>query len=68
MTLFIMSDGLPEQRFDNEFYEERLKNLITDIYNLKPVHIVKKIHDDFNDFVKHERINDDITLVVAKLS
>ena len=68
MTLFIMSDGLPEQRAHNEFYEERLNKLITDIYNLKPFHIVEKIHKDFNDFVKYERINDDITLVIAKLS
>jgi len=63
-----MSDGLPEQRAHNEFYEERLNKLITDIYNLKPFHIVEKIHKDFNDFVKYERINDDITLVIAKLS
>jgi sigma-B regulation protein RsbU (phosphoserine phosphatase) len=68
MTLFIMSDGLPEQRSHNEFYEDRMKKLITDIYNHKPPHIVKKIHEDFNDFVKYEKINDDITLVVAKLS
>lgn len=68
MALFIMSDGLPEQRFHNEFYESRLKKLITKIYNLKPAHIVHKIHEDFNDFLKYEKINDDITLVVVKLS
>lgn len=68
MTLFIMSDGLPEQRSNNEFYESRLKKLFTEVYSLKPSHIVQKIHEDFNDFVKYEKINDDITLVVVKLS
>lgn len=68
MTLFIMSDGLPEQRSNDEFYEDRLKNLFTEVYNLKPAHIVQKIHEDFNEFLKYEKINDDITLVVVKLS
>ncbi|WMJ77458.1 MULTISPECIES: SpoIIE family protein phosphatase [unclassified Sedimentibacter] len=68
MTLFIMSDGLPEQRSNNEFYETRLKKLFTEIYKLKPDDIVKKVHKDFNDFLKLEKINDDITLVVVKLS
>ncbi|MDQ2088169.1 PP2C family protein-serine/threonine phosphatase [Herbivorax sp. ANBcel31] len=67
MTLFIMSDGLPEQRSNNEFYEDRLKNLITEIYYLKPVHIIQKIHEDFMDFLGFEKISDDITLVVVKL-
>lgn len=67
MTLFIMSDGLPEQRSDNEFYEARLKKLFTEVYSLKPAHIVQKIHEDFNNFLKYEKINDDITLVVVKL-
>lgn len=68
MTLVIMSDGLPEQRCCNEYYEERMKKLIKKIYKLKPDCIVKEIHEDFNDFTKYEKINDDITLVVAKLS
>ena len=68
MTLFIMSDGLSEQRLNNEFYEARLKNLVTEIYCLKPAHIVQKINEDFTDFLGYEKINDDITLVVVKLS
>lgn len=68
MTLFIMSDGLPEQRSNNEFYEDRLKKLFAEVYSLKPDHIIQKIHEDFNDFLKYEKINDDITLVVVKLS
>ncbi|MDF2548541.1 MAG: domain S-box [Anaerosolibacter sp.] len=68
MTLFIMSDGLPEQRSNNEFYEERLKKLATEIYCLKPVDIVRKIHEDVTNFLRHDKINDDITLVVVKLS
>lgn len=68
MTLFIMSDGLPEQRSNNEFYEDRLKKLFAEVYSLKPVNIVQKVHEDFNDFLKYEKINDDITLVVVKLS
>ena len=67
MTLFIMSDGLPEQRSDNEFYEDRLKKLFTEIYFMKPVHIVQRIHEDFTDFLKYEKIKDDITLVAVKL-
>ena len=67
MTLFIMSDGLPEQRSHKKLYEDRLKKFITEIYNLKPAHIVKRIHEDFNNFTKYEKINDDITLVVVKL-
>lgn len=67
MTLFIMSDGLPEQRADNEFYEDRLKKLFTEIYYMKPVDIVKRIHEDFTDFLRYEKIKDDITLVVVKL-
>lgn len=69
MTLFIMTDGLPEQRANNEFYEARLKKLFTEVYSLeKPEHIVQTIHEDFNDFLRYEKINDDITLVVVKLS
>lgn len=67
MTLFMMSDGLPEQRSNGEFYEGRLNRLLTDIYCLKPTQIVQKVHEDFTDFLKHEKINDDITLVVVKL-
>lgn len=67
MTLYIMSDGLPEQRADNEFYEDRLKRLFIEIYSLEPAQIVREIQKDFNNFLKHEKINDDITLVVAKL-
>lgn len=68
MTLFLMSDGLPEQRVHNKYYEVRLKKLISEIYDLEADSIVKKINSDFNDFVKHDKIKDDITLVVARLS
>lgn len=67
MTLFMMSDGLPEQRVNNEFYENRLKELLTEVSCLKPAQIVQKVHKDFTDFLNHEKINDDITLVVVKL-
>jgi Serine phosphatase RsbU, regulator of sigma subunit len=67
MTLFMMSDGLPEQRSNNEFYEDRLKKLIAEIYSLKPNHIVRKIYEDFTDFLRDGKIKDDITLVVVKL-
>ncbi len=67
MTLFIMSDGLMEQRSNNEYYEERLKKLVTEIHTMKPDNIVGRIHEDFTDFLRHEKISDDITLVVAKL-
>ncbi len=68
MTLFIMSDGLPEQRSNSEFYEDRLKKLFKEVYSFKPDEIVQKIQEDFNDFLRCEKINDDITLVVVKLS
>jgi sigma-B regulation protein RsbU (phosphoserine phosphatase) len=67
MTLFIMSDGLPEQRSNNEAYEDRLKKLFAEIYSLKPADIVRRIHEDFTDFLRYEKIKDDITLVVVKL-
>ncbi|HML37881.1 MAG TPA: SpoIIE family protein phosphatase [Bacillota bacterium] len=67
MTLFIMSDGLPEQRFDGEFYEGRLKKLIPEIYPLEPEFIIRKIHEDFTNFLRYEKIKDDITLIVVKL-
>ncbi len=67
MTLFIMSDGLPEQRSNNEFYEDRLKKLLTEIYCMKPSHIIQGIHEDFTDFLQYEKIKDDITLVIVKL-
>lgn len=67
MTLYIMSDGLPEQRADNVFYEDRLKRLFTEVYSMEPAQIIQEIQKDFNDFLKHEKINDDITLVVVKL-
>jgi len=68
MTLYIMSDGLPEQRYNDEFYEDRLRELLTKVYSMKPDDIVQKVQEDFTDFLKHEKINDDITLVVVKLS
>ncbi len=67
-TIFIMSDGLPEQRSKSEFYENRLKKLAAEVYSLRPCHIVKRIHEDFTDFLNYEKIKDDITLVVVKLS
>jgi len=67
MTLFLMSDGLPEQRVNDEFYEDRLKELLTKVYSMKPKKIIQKINEDFTDFIKHEKISDDITLVVVKL-
>lgn len=67
MTLFIMSDGLPEQRSDHEVYEDRLRRLIPEIYFHKPDHIIRRIHEDFIDFLQYEKIKDDITLVVVKL-
>lgn len=67
MTMFIMSDGLPEQKSGNEYYESRLKRLFAKICNLEPDAIVQRIREDFNDFLKDEEVHDDITLVVAKL-
>lgn len=67
MTLFLMSDGLPEQRSNNKFYEDRLKKLFAEIYSLQPSQIIEKVKEDFNDFLKYEKVNDDITLVIVKL-
>ena len=67
MTLFIMTDGLSEQRSDNEFYEDRLKKLLPEIYFHKPDEIVQIIHKDFINFSNYDNIKDDITLVVVKL-
>jgi len=67
MTLFIMSDGLPEQRVNRKYYEDRLKELIVEISHLKPDYIVQRIHEDFIDFLGYEKNSDDVTLVVVKL-
>lgn len=67
MTLIVMSDGLPEQRSGGEFYEQRLKRLLTEIYSLEPSEIIHRISKDFSDFLKYESIKDDITVVVARL-
>jgi len=67
-TLFFMSDGLPEQRFKSQFYEDRLKKLAAEVYSMEPGHIVRRIHEDFTDFINYEKIKDDITLVVARVS
>lgn len=67
LTLFFMSDGLPEQRSGNEFYGERLKKLFPEIHRLNPAGMIQRIEEDFNDFLGCEKVRDDITLVVAKL-
>lgn len=67
MTLFIMTDGLSEQRSVNEFYEDRLKKLLLEIYFQKPDEIVQRIHNDFINFSNYDKIKDDVTLVVVKL-
>jgi sigma-B regulation protein RsbU (phosphoserine phosphatase) len=68
MTLLLMTDGLPEQRSECEFYEDRLRRLIPGLYHLAPADMIQGIHEDFTDFVKYEKIKDDNTLVAAKLS
>lgn len=68
MTLFMMSDGLPEQRTNAVFYEERLRKLIAELYSMEPDAIVRRIHADVTDFLKNGKARDDITLVVAKLA
>jgi sigma-B regulation protein RsbU (phosphoserine phosphatase) len=68
MTLFLMSDGLPEQRVNGEAYEGRLNKLLPEICHFKPADIVSKIHEDFTDFLSYEKMKDDITLVVVKLT
>lgn len=68
MTLLMMSDGLPEQRVDHEFYEDRLRRLIVPLHGLEPMSMIQRIQQDFIDFLRGEKIKDDVTLVVAKLS
>lgn len=68
MTLFLMSDGLAEQRSNNEIYENRLIQMCSEIYSLEPAQIVEEIHRDFLGFLDYNHIDDDITLVVARLS
>lgn len=66
-VLFLMSDGLPEQRAGNAFYENRMRKLLAEIYPLDSEQIMQKVHGDFTGFLGYEKIKDDITLVVAKL-
>lgn len=67
MTLFLMSDGLAEQRVNGEAYEGRLNMLFPEIWRSKPADIVRRIQEDFTDFLSYEKMKDDITLVVVKL-
>lgn len=67
LTLFFMSDGLPEQRAGDEFYEDRLKKLFPEIHPKNPSEMIQRINEDFTDFLGSEKLRDDITLVVAKL-
>jgi sigma-B regulation protein RsbU (phosphoserine phosphatase) len=66
-TLFLMSDGLPEQRSNGTFYEKRLKELFAKSYPLPPFRIIQNVREDFADFLGNEKIRDDITLLVVKL-
>lgn len=68
MTLFLMSDGLAEQRSNNQAYEDRFKRLSTEIYDLNPSEIVSEVHEDFLDFLDYNNIVDDITLLIVKIS
>ncbi|NBG88180.1 SpoIIE family protein phosphatase [Isachenkonia alkalipeptolytica] len=68
ITLFMMSDGLPEQRGDNQCYDYRFKRLVEEIHSLRPGEITDKVQADFRDHVKHRKVEDDITLVVAQLT
>lgn len=68
MTLLMTSDGLPEQRVNHEFYEDRLRSLIAQLHSLEPIPMIQRIREDFIDFLRSEKIRDDVTLVVAKLS
>lgn len=68
MTLFLMSDGLAEQRSNGEFYEERLKKTCLEVYKLNPQEIVQEIYNDFYKFLNYNNISDDITLLVVKFS
>ena len=68
ITLFLMSDGLAEQRSNNDTYENRFKKLCTEVYSLNSSQIVEEVHKDFLDFLNYNTIVDDITLVVMRLS
>ncbi|PYG90283.1 sigma-B regulation protein RsbU (phosphoserine phosphatase) [Ruminiclostridium sufflavum DSM 19573] len=67
MTMFIMSDGLPEQRSNNVFYEDRMKRLFTEACYMSSSDIIDRVYKDFTDFLGYEKIKDDITLIVVKL-
>lgn len=68
MTLFLMSDGLAEQRSNSATYENRFKKLCTEVHSLNPSQIVQEIHKDFLEFLDYNNIVDDITLVVVRFS
>lgn len=66
----LFTDGIPEGRntAEEEYSNERLKNLVIDMRNLTAGQISTKIFDDVEAFTAGTEQADDITLVVIKRS
>ncbi len=68
-TLFISTDGLPEQIDPNgQQYGEtgRLEAVLNQNSSLPPEQIVKKINNDFNNFISNSDIDDDVTFFILQ--
>lgn len=66
--LFLYTDGVTEaMNPENEQYgDERLKNVLNDIKNNPPEEILKKLNADIADFGKNAEQTDDITTLIFK--
>ena len=62
------TDGLTDCMNSNgeEFGKERILKLVKEYHNENAIMLMNRIIDKFRDFVGHEKLTDDITLIVLK--
>ena len=68
-TLLLYTDGLNEaqNRFQEEFGEEKLRNILHQSSNSSSKETLKKIQDDISQFTYRARQHDDMTAVLIKI-
>ncbi len=67
-TVFLITDGLPEQEAQGVLYENRLKKLFYDYHQLKPDDLINKINQDYQQFSDGTlQGDDDITFLVLQV-
>ncbi len=67
MSLLFSTDGLVEQRCGEQVYDSRLEQIFTAAAHSAPEQIIAAIQRDFAEFTAGGAVDDDITLVAARL-